>query len=203
MKDLFDTIKEIIGINEPFELQDLEKGNISYENLRQQLSRMVKQRKIERFSQGIYFIPKETIFGLSSLDPMQVIQKKYLGETKSIKGFPVGLAFENDIGLTQQVPVILEIVTNAEKSKKRVLRIGYTQVILRKPLTTIDANNYKYVQLLEYLRLRNPVTKKKEELKRYVSKEKFSRSILFSYLRSYPASVSKRLLESGIIDVLA
>ncbi len=205
MKDIFDYIKEIVGISQPFELQDLEKGDFSYENLRQQLSRMVKQKKIVRFSQGMYFIPKETNFGLSSVDPFQVIQKKFLGDMNSIKGFPVGLSFENAIGLTQQVPATLEIVTNSEKSKKRTLRIGYRQVIVRKPLAAIDSTNFKYLQLLEYLRLRNIghfENKKTEVLKKYVSKEKLSRKVMFHYLIQYPASVSKRLVESGIIDVL-
>lgn len=205
MKDFFEYINEKAGLNEPFELQDIEPKDFSYANIRQQLSRLVRQGKIARFSQGVYYIPTQTIFGVSSLNPEQVIQKKYLGTSKNIHGFPIGLFFENEVGLSQQVPVTLEIVTNQEKSKKRTLKVGSRQVILRKPLTPIDSANYKYIQLLEYMRLRDIFGFGNDQLAKmrtYVSQENLSRVKMMKALGKYPAIVSKRLLQSGILEVL-
>ncbi len=204
-KDFYEIVFEKIGTNCPFSINDLEDGDFSYGNIRQQLSRMAKKGKIVRFSQGIYFVPTSSLLGISTIDPDTIIQKKYLEGAKGTQGFRIGLSYENAIGLTEQVPMTLEIVTNLEKTKKRTVKVGFHPIILRRPVSKINSENFRYLQLLEYLRFRD-ITRFSETRRKYLqdffSNEHLSRKMLLKYAEKYPSTVSKRLLASGIIDGL-
>ena len=66
------------------------------------------------FSDGIYYIPRKTIFGVSRLDTNTIISKKYLGNDKEIYGYVAGMTLLNAVGLTTQVSNRITIVSNKE-----------------------------------------------------------------------------------------
>lgn len=66
--------------DEPIFIEDIKKifTNKSRPWIDKAMKTMVDQKMIKRFSDGIYYIPRKTIFGDSRLDVDKIISKKYL-----------------------------------------------------------------------------------------------------------------------------
>ena len=115
--------------NTPILLSNMGNINkISRDVLRKSLSRMAKTSAIRRFQKGICDIPEKTIFGQSSLNPADVIQRKYLSNDKNHHGLLTGLALLNKWRLTSSVAKPIEISTNNQSNHKRQVRIGDQEV---------------------------------------------------------------------------
>lgn len=114
----------------------------------QALSRMVKAGAIERISPGYYYKPKVTPFG--PLDPsMEEYFKDLLFDGQTPKGYLTGYYAFNLLGLTTQLPVIIEIATRyPQRSKQR--GIYSIRFVLQK--NEIKRGNIKLLRLLDCLK---------------------------------------------------
>lgn len=72
---LIETIENKYGTNKPFFIEDLVTDSLNYETVKSMLSSFVKQKIINRYSQGIYYIPKNTIVGKSIPNVEDIIEK--------------------------------------------------------------------------------------------------------------------------------
>ena len=185
-------IKSEFKPNTPIFLSDLENANIiSGDALRKSFSRMAKTGALRRFQKGIYYIPEKTIFGESSLNPADVIRRKYLSDDNNQYGVLTGLALLNKWGLTTQVPNVIEISTNNETNRKRQVLVGGQAVILRRSRTPITNENGTLIEFLEAL---SSIDFKSQS---------FSRSLLDQALIAYPKKIYQELVESGMINDFA
>ena len=88
-----------------------------FNNIKAILNRMNKDNIIETAYKGIYYIPKENVFGKMLLGNRQIIQYKYIMDKNgNIKGYITGAKLFNDAHLTTQVPNIIDIATNECKN---------------------------------------------------------------------------------------
>ena len=80
-------------------------------------------------------------------------KKKYLTDGCEVYGYVTGLALENQIGISNQVPGTLEIVTNRESTRSRRIEPygGYREITLRRPKIPVNAGNVEELQLLDIL----------------------------------------------------
>ncbi|MBC3888620.1 hypothetical protein GH810_09895 [Acetobacterium paludosum] len=200
-----DEIKSEFEPNTPIFLSELEnKNEYSSDSLRKFLSRMARAGVIKRFQKGVYYIPEKTIFGESSLNPVDVIKRKYLGNGKKQYGVMTGLSLLNKWGLTTQVPNVIEIVTNNETNRKRTVEVGNQRVILRCSKTPISEANIKIIEFLEAV---SNIDFNNEEqtasLRTYLKTEHFSRANLDLVLINYSKKTYKKLVESGMINEFA
>lgn len=203
--DIMQTLIEKYDYNEPIILKDVKLDGISDENIRQIFSRLVKSGQIERYDQGVYYIPKITPLGKSKIPAKKVYEKKFISDRKSTFGYYTGLTLQNAIGLTTQVPNTIEIVTNREKSRLRELAVGSQKLRLRRARTTVTTRNAKALQLLELMNsldAKQLSSNEKQALITYVRSQNISRNDVTPYIPDFPAKVSKNLIESGIIDEL-
>jgi len=190
--DVLNHIYQEYSKNEPIFVKDLTIIGRSPNYIRQSLTRLVEQNKIARYSQGIYFIPKESVYGeRSTLNFNKVIKRKYISEKNEVYGFYAGTYFKNSIGLTEEIPSMVEIVTNRESTRGRLVDIGDQQVRIRCPLVPIDRNNAK---ILQFLDLMNRMSKeeasslnKDPHLKKYLKRSEFNRSDVIEYASLHPA----------------
>ena len=91
--------------------------NILKKNINVIINRMCKNNILKQFYKGIYYKPVNNIFGEMPLDKNKVIIKKYIkDENGNIKGYITGAKLFNQLGLTTQVPNIINIVTNECKN---------------------------------------------------------------------------------------
>ena len=136
--------------NEPIFLNELSIEGLSENAVRQSVKRLVSNGFLERYDSGIYYIPKQgSLLGKSYLDPLLVIMRKYIGNKSGTYGYITGISFVNQLGLTTQVPAVIEIVTNKEATNGRMLMVGNQKVRVKKAPVTVSDDNAELLQLLD------------------------------------------------------
>lgn len=198
---LIDYLLNKFGTNKPILTEELVVPEISYDNLRKQLSRYNSQGIIEKYSQGVYYIPQNTLLGKSTLSINDVINRKYITNDEEIYGFFSGLSFYNKLGISTQVPFVYEIVSNKERSRVREITLKKQRIILRRPYVTINKNNYLEAQFLDFINnaKNNDINDNIETLKKYINDNKLNKSIVIDLITYYPSKVSKKLIESRLL----
>ncbi len=197
------------GYDEPIFSGDLlKKLNVKDTTLRQNLKRLSDSKQLERYENGIYFIPKpDSLLKKKSLSFNKVINKKYLFDQDRIIGYRTGIAFANDLRLTTQTAGVLEIATNKETNRKRKVQIRNQRLILRKPRIQITVDNYKFLQVLDLITnvekmSEKPLDKTYNIVIDYIKNIKLDKIELINILNQYPDKTKIKLYESGIINEL-
>ena len=143
-------LMENYGYNEPIFLSDLAIEEMSENAVRQSVKRLVASGFLERYDNGIYYIPKcGGLLGKSYLDPSIVIMRKYVQNKSEIYGYVTGISFANQLGLTTQMPAVIEVVTNREATNGRMITVGSQRVRIKKPAITVSDSNADLLQLLD------------------------------------------------------
>lgn len=198
----FDYLFEQFGTNEPIMSNEITFGNYSKPWIYKQLNTLVTEGKLIRFEKGVYYIPTDTVFGKSLLNPRKVIEKKYISDGNNTMGYYSGITFQNQIRLTTQMSNVIEIYTNNEPSNVRDIYVGNQKVLLRKARTQITDSN---VAVLTFLELMNDITpsflddERKMIIKNYIKNNAITRKKITEYAPVFPDKVMRNLIESEII----
>ncbi len=173
--------------------------------LRQHFKRMLKSGDLARFDTGIYYLPKASrLLKQSYLDPMKVIIHKYIKNSDEMYGYFSGAIAANQIGLTTQMPAVLEIVTSKESTKGRTVTIGAQTIRLKRPAVAITSQNAGLLQFLDIITQAEKYSEFSETetralLRNYVRKQNYSRPLLSSVFPAVTGTTAKKLIEWGII----
>ena len=147
--------------NEPICIEDIkeyimqfynekEKENV-FNNVKAILNRLTKENIIKTAYKGIYYIPIENIFGEIPLATRKIVKYKYLvDKLGNVKGYVTGATLFNQVGLTTQVPNVIDIATNECKNYNKYTN-NYLNTIIRKPKIEVTTENYKYLQLFDLI----------------------------------------------------
>lgn len=211
METLYEYLLDNYKENEPIFLADLQVDGMTRTNVRQQIKKLTDTGKVKRFDNGIYFLPKKTIFKSGSqLAPEKVLECKYLRDKDERCGYVSGLMFFNQMGLTTQVPMMYEVVSNKATNDYRETSLAKSRVIVRKPKVPVTEKNYKALQFLDMLKdvdVYSEVTGKplQDRLYRYMDDANLSISEMEPYFAYYPDKLYKNLVETRVIynDLLA
>ena len=182
-------------------------GEISYRNYSQpwiykELAKLCDQEKIVRFEKGGYYIPTQTILGRSLLNPRDVIEKKYIKNGNDVFGYYSGYAFLNQLGLSSQMPDVIDLYTNKETSVVREVIVGKQKVRLRRARATVNRGN---AAVLSFLELMNTVTPafldqgKKQTIRDFMKSAEIERREITRYAPFFPDKVMRNLVESEVI----
>jgi hypothetical protein len=205
METLYEYLLDNYKENEPIFLADLQVDGMTRTNVRQQIKKLTDTGKVKRFDNGIYFLPKKTIFKSGSqLAPEKVLECKYLRDKDERCGYVSGLMFFNQMGLTTQVPMMYEVVSNKATNDYRETSLAKSRVIVRKPKVPVTEKNYKALQFLDMLKdvdVYSKVTGKplQERLYRYMDDAHLSISEMEPYFAYYPDKLYKNLVETRVI----
>ena len=199
-------LKETYGYSTPIFLKDIRIGGKSKTSIRKDLSRAVEKGEIIRKSQGVYYFKNEDrMFGTITFQ--DIIQIKYIKNDHGIDnlnldvyGYYSGLSFLNKIGISQQVPATLEIVTN-KTSCKREITINGMKAIIRRGKIEINRYNYKALQFFDvfYLLDKDEVKENRKPLYDYIIKN-LTKLDFERYIGLYPTRTLKLIVEGGLID---
>lgn len=200
MKKLYDYLKINYKNDQPILLSEIKIPGRTEESIRKAMERLVSSNLVNRFSNGVYYIPIKTMLGNKELSPTDVITAKYIKNNENTYGFYTGISFANAIGITTQIPNTVEVVSNKEASAKRAVKIGYQTIIVRKSPVEITADNMKLIQLLDYIRREKTIVLKDNAVnfRQYVKDNKFKKSELNQILSQLPLKVMNKIRESGI-----
>ena len=200
-----DYLIENYGYNEPIFLNDLSVEGISENAVRQSVKRLVASGFLERYDSGIYYIPKSGgLLGKSYLDPSIVIMRKYVESNSNKYGYITGLSFANQLGLTTQMPAVIEIVTNREATNGRTLMVGNQRVRVKKSAIPVSEDNAELLQLLDSVGQAEKYTELTIEetveiLSAYIRKKKFTKEQLANVSSALTGATAKKLIEWGMI----
>lgn len=111
------------------------------------LKRLADRGVIERFQKGVYYRAKQTVFGKArpSKDILEAQLLTRRGD--EIIGYETGFSLMNKLGLTTLVPKKREIASNAYRKN-----INDIHTLVRKPVITVNAGNFRYLQLLDVIK---------------------------------------------------
>lgn len=203
---LYEYLKKRYGENEPIIIADICIEGLSMNTLRQQIKKLTDAGLLKRYDTGIYFIPKKTVFKSGSqLSIDKVISCKYLQDMEERCGYISGVTFANQIGLTTQVSMEYEVVTNKATKDYRETSLGKTRVVLRKPRTFISGDNYKVLQFLDLIKEVDYISEVSgDELTRrllaYMKAVQLTFVDIDEYLKFYPDKIYKNLYETGLLN---
>lgn len=202
---LYSYLKEKYGENEPIILSDIKIDGMSDNNIRQQMMKLTGEGKLKRYDTGIYFIPKRSTFLSSAqLSCDRVIEVKYLQAGGGRCGYISGLMFANLIGLTTQVSMVYDIVTNKATRDYRETMLAQSRIIVRKPRTPVTEGNYKALQFLDLLKDIDMFAEISGDeihhrLIRYMNTVDLDFPELETYLPYYPDRVYKNLYRTRLV----
>lgn len=202
--NIYEYLKQNFEPNEPIFKSDIDL-NLSDTNLRQSLKRLCDTGAIKRFSTGVYYLPKESPLKFSvPFSPEDVAFKKYIKSNCNYIGYYSGFTFANQLGISTQVPYIMEITSNIASAKSRTIQIRGQKFLLRKSRIQITNDNWQLLQLLDLLKdinlYANP-TKSASAIKKYIIDEKFTKKQLDTYLKDYPDKIYRIMYQLDLFDV--
>lgn len=206
---LFDYLKEHYEEGEPIFLDDIHIEGMRRDNFRQQIKTLADAGKIVRYEKGIYYIPKQTRFSSSvGPNPETVAIYKYISRGGKIDGYFSGNTFANLIGISVQVPMKKEIVSNNVAAIVREVFIGKQSFIVRRTNVPISADNEKVLQLLELLKnldsyMDCDYEEAREKIKNYSLANHITKAAVDQYIRLYPDSTFRNYYEMRLDNVLA
>ena len=182
---------------------------ISKPALSQQLKTLVKKGLLVKYDTGIYYMPKKSKLK-SNLGPNAdiVARYRYISKGNNIDGFYTGNTFANQIGISTQVPRVVEIVSNNTNSSPREVVIGNRTFYIRKPIAEINEENVYVLQMLELLKnldsyLDYTYEEAREKFSEYIKLHGIKRKDVDKYIRQYPANIFRNYYELELDHVLA
>lgn len=148
---LYNYIKTHYKQAEPIFLSDLLRTNITEPDLNQQLKELFEKGLLQQYDEEVYFIPKKTTLNsIIGLNADMVARYRFISKGDNVDGFYAGNTFANQIGISTQVPQVIEIVSNNVLDDGEVL-IGNRRFDVRKPVVPITKENVHVLQMLDLL----------------------------------------------------
>lgn len=137
-----------------------------------------------------------------------VARYRFISKGDNIDGFYGGNSFANQIGITAQVPRVVEIVSNNTKSSDREVRIGERRFYVKKPIVPVTKENVFVLQMLELLKnldsyLDYSYAEAEEKFAEYIAVHGITKKDVDRYIRKYPMSTFKYYYELELDHVLA
>lgn len=200
-------IKEHYIEAEPIFLSDLLRTNITEADLNQQLKELCEKGLLQQYDDEVYFIPRKTTLN-STIGPNadMVAKYRFISQGDNVDGFYAGNTFANQIGISTQVPQVIEIVSNNVSDDGEIL-IGNRRFDARKPVVPITKENVRVLQMLELLvkldaYLDYTYEEAWEKFTEYISVYGITKNDVELYIKEYPESTLENYYELGLDRVL-
>lgn len=206
---LYDYLRENYSDGEPIFTEDINIEGLNRPNLIQQLKTLTDNGKIIRYEKGIYYIPKSSRFRHSvGPSPETVAKYKYITRGGKVDGFYSGNTFANLIGISLQVPMKKEIVSNNIAAIVREIPIGKQSFIVRRSNIPVTNENVRVLQLLELLKnldiyIDGNYDDARDHILNFSEKNNITRGDIDKYIRRYPDSTFRYYYEMRLDHVLA
>lgn len=189
-KKIEDKVKNL-PIGTTFTYQTLSVKAEEYAATAKALERLIKKDLIKRVSTGVFYKPKQTIFG-ELMPREEELLKNYLFDNDKRIAYITGLSLYNKLGLTTQVPKTIKI---ASRDKRIFASIGNIKGKPVKSYIDVSDKNYYILEILDALKdfKQIPDMDKKsgllllaDRIKKWDKKDK---TLLIKYALKYPPRV--------------
>ena len=206
--ELVKCLKSQYGENTPIFFEDIANVCSVYTRGRvyQLIDAAMNSGLLAKAGYDCYYIPTTTPFGMSLLNPRNVIEKKYISNNDEVYGFYTGLALLNSFGITTQMPNVIEVFTNNEATKSRRVTINNQTIIVKRARTTINNSNYKEMMLLELFNLADISSidaRATQKIVDYMKQNNISIQGIMKYAKFVPARAIKNFMSSEVQNAFA
>ncbi len=202
---IFQNYKE----NEPIFSNEIKIDGLSDVNLRQQFKNLCDKGILNRFDNGVYYIPKQSRLKSSVKMPSEIVAKyKYIENKEEVFGYYSGYTLANKIGILNQVPIKEEIVSNNMAAIVREVKLGNQVYVVRHSKIPVTRENQKTLQLLDLLKELDLYSEVDEEIVRarictFISKNNITRGDVAKYVVSFPLKTYKTIFDLRLENVFA
>lgn len=195
MSEFTNILKGRFGASEPILTEDILEAfpDDARSTVFYRLNAALSAGEVERFSRGVYYVPETAeVLGREvavPLDPEKVITRKYLVRDGETIGFISGRALENRSRVSNQVPAVLEITTNAETNRRRRVAPfgGYREIVLKRPRVPVTSDNVGTLEAIDLVENADVPSLDAEELSAFKAKVgKADWATLIECLAAYP-----------------
>lgn len=133
---------------ETFTYKQLSLNQNQFQSASKSIERLIKKGFIKRISPGIFFKPKQTVFGELIPNDEELIKPYLFNDGKRI-AYITGTYLYNKLGLTTQIPQIIKIASlNKEiKVNKSNIRIKPAKSYIK-----VTNKNYQYLEILDAIK---------------------------------------------------
>jgi len=131
-----------------FTYKDLAIGKEEYSATSKAIERLIKKGIIKRISTGVFYKPKQTLFGELGPDEEKLITPYLFSNGKRI-AYVTGLLLYNKMGLTTQIPNEISI---ACREKRIYISKGNIKASAVKSYLEVTDQNYKFLEFLDVLK---------------------------------------------------
>ena len=203
---IYEYITENYESGEPIFLGELPGKSKDY--LRQEMKNLVDEGKLQRFYNGVYYLPYKTILGTQGKIMIdKYIDKKYIHTNGETSGYITGLQLANLYGFTTQNPSCYEVSSNEATTKQRKQKIGEYTIIVYKPVADITEKNAAALQFLDLMSVIDKysevsMTELENKLIKYINYVNLDFKIVKEYLSLYPDKVYKNIYKGGLMSEL-
>lgn len=205
---LMNYIEENYKKGEPIFVNDLLKFENNKYTLSKELSSLVNKNQIKKYEDGIYYLAKESALGEMPLNPEDIAKYKYVSKDDDCYGYYGGLYLANKLGITTQVPLVIDIITNKTNSSQRMITISNRKFYIKPARVEINKNNVNVLQLLDLLKDIDKYSEYSNEylfgrIKNYIDICKISKNDIDLYINLFPIIVYKNIYDLRLYDVFA
>ena len=137
-----------MATDQVFSVADLGFPTGWYDNVRIKLSRMEAKGLVAKVGKGRYYKPRQSVFGTLQPSREEIVKDLLVKEGKAI-GYLTGYAVWNKMGLTTQIPNIIEIGSNIHRNRTK--RGIYSIRFVLQP-NNITRTNIPLLQLLDAIK---------------------------------------------------
>ncbi len=134
------------------------------------ISRLVSDKRLERFSKGKFYVPKKGLLGIRKPSDGELI-RSMLYKDGRLRGYVTGLSLYNQLGLTTQVPRTITVAYNGGRQDKEFGTIRIKTIVTRIPIKEKDVKLLQYLDALKDIKkiLDSDINLTLEIMRRYIS----------------------------------
>ena len=134
------------------------------------ISRLVADKRLERFSKGKFYVPKKGLLGIRKPSDNELI-RSMLYKDGRLRGYVTGLSLYNQLGFTTQVPRTITVAYNGGRQEKEFGTIRIKTVVTRIPIQEKDVKLLQYLDALKDIKkiLDSDVNLTLKIMRRYLS----------------------------------
>lgn len=181
--------------------------NITEQDLKLQIKELCEKGLLQQYDAEVYFIPKKTTLNYAiGPNADMVARYRFISKGDNVDAFYAGNTFANQIGISTQVPYVIEIISNNVATDGEVL-IGNRRFCVKKPVVPIKRENVYVLQMLELLKnldayLDCTYEEAREKFAEYISVCEITKSEVEMYIKEYPESTRKYYHELALDKAL-
>ena len=134
-----------------FSFQDLPGCTQSPGAVIKAISRLVQDKRLQRFSKGKFYVPKQGLLGARKPSESEML-RAMLYKDGRLRGYVTGLSLFNQLGLTTQVPRTITLAINGGRQQKEFGTIKIKTQVTRVPIEEQDVPLLQYLDALKAIK---------------------------------------------------